>query len=189
MGILASAQMARHYKLPFRGGGALTSSKGPDAQAAYESLMCMWPTVLGGVHFVLHAAGWLESALLASYEKFIIDVEALRMFEWILSRGIPFDDEGFAMDGIREVGPGGHHLGSEHTMRHYRTGFYRPWISSTENFDRWQRNGSRTADRVANEKWKQLLKDYADPGIDSGVDEQLQAFIEVRKDAILHARV
>ena len=189
MGILASAQMARHYKLPFRGGGALTSSKSPDPQAAYESMMCMWPTVLGGVHFVLHAAGWLESALLASYEKFIIDVEALRMFEWILSRGIPFDDEGFAMDGIREVGPGGHHLGPEHTMRHYRTGFYRPWISSTENFDRWQRNGSRTADRVANEKWKQLLSDYADPGIDSGVDEQLQTFVEVRKDAILHARV
>src|SRR5205085_10595798 len=49
LGILASAQMARHYKIPFRGGGALTSSKSPDAQAAYESMMCMWPTVLGGV--------------------------------------------------------------------------------------------------------------------------------------------
>jgi trimethylamine--corrinoid protein Co-methyltransferase len=189
LGILASAQMARHYRIPFRGGGALTSSKSPDAQAAYESMMCMWPTLLGGVHFVLHAAGWLESALLASYEKFIIDVEALRMFEWMLVKGMPFDEEAFAMDGIREVGPGGHHLGSEHTMRHYRTGFYRPWISSTENYDRWQRMGSRTADRVANEKWKQLLTDYADPGIDSGVEAQLQAFIEVRKDAILHARV
>ena len=173
MGILASAQMARHYKIPFRGGGALTSSKSPDAQAAYESMMCMWPTVLGGVHFVLHAAGWLESALLASYEKFIIDVECLRMFEWMLQKGIPFDEEGLAMDGIREVGPGGHHLGSEHTMRNYRTGFYRPWISSTENYDRWQRMGSRTADRVANEKWKQLLADYADPGMPAGVDEQL----------------
>ena len=189
MGILASAQMARHYKIPFRGGGALTSSKGPDAQAAYESMMCMWPTVLGGVHFVLHAAGWLESALLASYEKFIIDVEALRMFEWMLTKGMPFDEEGFAMDGIREVGPGGHHLGSEHTMRHYRTGFYRPMISSTENYDRWQRMGARTADRVANEKWKQLLKDYPDPGIDAATDEQLKAFIEVRKDAILKAPV
>ncbi len=189
MGILASAQMARHYRIPFRGGGALTSSKSPDAQAAYESMMCLWPTVMGGVHFVLHAAGWLESALLASYEKFIIDVETLRMFEWMLTKGIPFDEEGFAMDGIREVGPGGHHLGSEHTMRHYRTGFYRPWISSTENYDRWQRMGSRTADRVANEKWKQLLADYKDPGIDSAVDEQLKTFIEVRKDAILHARV
>jgi trimethylamine--corrinoid protein Co-methyltransferase len=167
----------------------LTSSKGPDAQAAYESMMCMWPTVLGGVHFVLHAAGWLESALLASYEKFIIDVECLRMFEWMMQKGIPFDDEGLAMDGIREVGPGGHHLGSEHTMRNYRTGFYRPWISSTENYDRWQRMGSRTADRVANEKWKQLLADYADPGMSPGTDEQLQAFMEVRKDAILHAAV
>jgi trimethylamine---corrinoid protein Co-methyltransferase len=189
MGILASAQMARHYRIPFRGGGALTSSKAPDAQAAYESMMCMWPTVLGGVHFVLHAAGWLESALLASYEKFVIDVEALRMFEWILDHGMPFDEEGFAMDGIREVGPGGHHLGSEHTMRHYRTGFYRPLISSTENFDRWQRMGSRTADRVANEKWKLLLRDYQDPGIDAAVDEELKAYLANRKDAILHARV
>src|SRR5207245_11293653 len=89
LGILASAQMASQSKIPFRDGGALTSSKSPDAQAAYESMMCMWPTVLGGVHFDLHAAGWLESALLASYEKFIIDVEALRMFEWILQKGFP----------------------------------------------------------------------------------------------------
>src|SRR5207249_11501157 len=92
------------------------------------------------------------------------------------------------MDGIREVGPGGHHLGSEHTMRHYRTGFYRPWISSTENVDRWQRNGSRTADRVANAKWKQLLKDYADPGLASGVDERLLASTAARRAASLHAR-
>src|SRR6202022_961114 len=34
MGILASAQMARHCRIPFRGGAALTSSKSPDAQAA-----------------------------------------------------------------------------------------------------------------------------------------------------------
>src|SRR4029078_7070068 len=87
----ASDQMARHYNLPLRGGGALTSSKAPDAQAAYESMMCMWPTVLGGVNLVLHAAGCLESALLASYEKFVIDVEALRMFEWMLKRGLPVD--------------------------------------------------------------------------------------------------
>ena len=189
LGILASAQMARHYRVPFRGGGALTSSKSPDAQAAYESMMCMWPTILGGVHFVLHAAGWLESALLASYEKFIIDVECLRMFEWILTRGIPFDEEGFAMDGIREVGPGGHHLGSEHTMRNYRTGFYRPLVSSTESFDRWNRMGARLADRVANEKWKQLLADYQDPGIDAGVEAQLQDYMKTRREEILGARV
>src|SRR5712691_7588465 len=181
MGILASAQMARHYNLPFRGGGALTSSKVPDAQAAYESMMCMWPTVLGRVNFVLHAAGWLESALLASYEKFVIDVEALRMFEWILQKGLPVDEEGMAMDALREVGPGGHFLGAEHTLRHYRTGFYRPSISSTDNYDRWNRLGARTADKVAAERWKKLLAEYPDPGIDPGVDEQLKEFITRRK--------
>jgi trimethylamine---corrinoid protein Co-methyltransferase len=184
MGILASAQMARHYKLPFRGGGAMTSSKAPDAQAAYESMMCMWPTVLGRVNFVLHAAGWLESALLASYEKFMIDVEQLRMFEWILQRGLPVDEEGLAMDALREVGPGGHFLGAEHTLRNYRTGFYRPTISSTENYDRWQRFGSRTADVVAAERWKQVLAEYPDPGIDPGIDEALKEFVARRKREI-----
>lgn len=188
LGILASAQMARHYRLPFRGGGALTSAKVPDAQAAYESMMCLWPTLLGGVNFVLHAAGWLESALLASYEKFVIDVEALRMFEWILERGLPTDDEGFAMDALREVGPGGHFLGAEHTLRHYRTGFYRPLISSTDSFDRWQRLGARTAAQVANEKWKQLLADYPDPGLDPGVDEELRRYMAVRKEEIERVR-
>ena len=181
MGILASAQMARRYKIPFRGGGALTSSKGPDAQAAYESMMCMWPTIMGGVHFILHAAGWLESALLASYEKFIIDVEQLRMFEWILERGLPVDEESLAMDAIREVGPGGHFLGAEHTLRHYRTGFYRPWISTTENFDRWNRMGAKPVEQVAAEKWKQILAEFPDPGIDPAVDEQLTEFIAKRR--------
>ena len=138
---------------------------------------------------MLHAAGWLESALLASYEKFVIDVEALRMFEWILERGMPTDDEGFAMDALREVGPGGHFLGAEHTLRHYRTGFYRPLISSTENFDRWNRRGARTADKVANEKWKQMLADYEDPGMDPAVDEELKHFMATRREQIEHATV
>src|SRR5207249_496093 len=88
---------------------------------------------------------------------------------FLTNTGMPVDDEGLAMDALREVGPGGHFLGAEHTMRHYRTGFYRPWVSSTENFDRWQRFGSRTADVVAAERWKQLLAEYPDPGIDPGV--------------------
>jgi trimethylamine--corrinoid protein Co-methyltransferase len=136
------------------------------------------------VHFVLHAAGWLESALLASYEKFIIDVEALRMFEWILDRGFPVNEEAFAMDAMREVGPGGHFLGAEHTLRNYRTGFYRPWISSTENFDRWNRLGAKTADVVAAARWKKVLEEYTDPGIDPGVDEQLREYITRRRGEI-----
>jgi len=51
----------------------------PDAQAAYEALMTMLPTFLAGTNMVMHSAGWLESGLVSCYEKFIIDIELLRM--------------------------------------------------------------------------------------------------------------
>src|SRR5207237_3330707 len=103
-----------------------------------------------------------------------------RPFGWRLGHGLPAAEAGRAVDALREVGPGGHFFGAEHTLRNYRTGFYRPWISSTENFDRWNRFGARTADVVAAEKWKQVLAEYPDPGIDPGVDEHLQEFIRKR---------
>ena len=59
----------------FRSGGQFTSSKAPDAQAAYESAHTLLPTLQAGVNFVLHAAGWLEGSLALSYEKLILDAD------------------------------------------------------------------------------------------------------------------
>ncbi|MGH9303706.1 MAG: trimethylamine methyltransferase family protein, partial [Acidimicrobiales bacterium] len=66
MGLLCTGQLARHYGLPFRTGGGLTSSQSPDAQAAYEALMTLLPTFLAGTNFVMHGAGWLEGGLVSS---------------------------------------------------------------------------------------------------------------------------
>jgi trimethylamine--corrinoid protein Co-methyltransferase len=183
MGLFVSAQLARRYHLPYRSGGGLTSSKLPDAQAAYEAAMGFWPTFLAGTNFVLHAAGWLESGLVASYEKFVLDVEVLRMMEQFLA-GIPLDDEGLAWDAHQEVAPGGHFLGAEHTMRHFRTAFYRPLVSDLMNFERWQQKGGYAADVRANAIWKKWLLDYAQPPMDPGLDEALRDFIARRKGEI-----
>src|SRR2546429_6818556 len=53
--------------------------------SVYESQMSLWGALLGGCHFILHAAGWLEGGLTASAEKFILDVEMLQMFAEIFS--------------------------------------------------------------------------------------------------------
>ena len=74
------ASLARRLGVPFRSGGALTASKVADAQAAYESANTMQPTMLGGVNFVLHAAGWLEGGLSMGYEKFVLDADQLGMW-------------------------------------------------------------------------------------------------------------
>ena len=67
--MLYVAALARRLGVPLVA-GLLTASKIPDAQAAYESAATLLPTVMGGVNFVLHAAGWLEGGLSIGYEKF-----------------------------------------------------------------------------------------------------------------------
>jgi trimethylamine--corrinoid protein Co-methyltransferase len=145
--------------------------------------MGFWPTFLAGTNFVLHAAGWLESGLVSSYEKFVLDVEQLRIMERFLT-GIPLDEEGIAWDAHLEVAPGGHFLGAEHTMRHFREAFYRPLVSDVANFERWQQKGALSADRRASRLWKKWLLDYEQPALDPGVDEALRDHIARRKAQI-----
>lgn len=184
--LFVSAQLARKYKLPFRSGGGLTSSKVPDGQAMWEATMTFWPTFLAGTNFVLHAAGWLESGLVSSYEKFAMDVELLRMMQVFL-RGIALDEEGLALDAFQEIGPGGYFFGAEHTMRHFRDAFYRPLIADVQNYVRWEQKGAETADVRANRVWKKWLSEYQQPDMDAGVREAIDEYIAKRKREIQRA--
>jgi trimethylamine--corrinoid protein Co-methyltransferase len=183
LALYASAQMARHYGLPFRSGGMFSSSKATDSQSAYESVMTMLPAIQGRVNFVLHAAGWLENGLTAGYEKFVMDCELLGMF-YKFANGLDLSEENLAMDSIREVAPGGHHLGTEYTTKHFTTAFYRAELFDYNSFDQWAEEGSKTALDRAAEKVEQLLKDYQAPDLDEALDEELQAYITTRKAAI-----
>jgi trimethylamine---corrinoid protein Co-methyltransferase len=125
IGLYAGGQLARRYGLPWRsGGGRLTASQTADAQAAYEALMTMFPAFLSGANVVMHAAGWLESGLVSCFEKFIVDIEILRMLLQAF-KPLEISDESLALSAHQEVGHGGHFLGAEHTLERFRTCFYR----------------------------------------------------------------
>ena len=107
IGLLCTGQLARHFGLPFRTGGGLTSSQMPDAQAAYEALMTHAARRSSpGTNMVMHSAGWLESGLVSCYEKFIIDVELLRMLR-VEFTPLEIDEASLAFDAHLEVGHGG----------------------------------------------------------------------------------
>jgi trimethylamine--corrinoid protein Co-methyltransferase len=180
VGLLCTGQIARSFGLPWRSGGGLNSSQTVDAQAAYESLMTMLPTFLAGANFVLHAAGWLEAGLVSCYEKFIVDIEILRQLKHEFTP-IDFDDDALAFGAHEEVGPGGHFLGAAHTLERFRECFYRPLLSSTENFERWQKNGGRDATARAGEIWRKTLEDYEQPPIDEGVRAELKEYVDRRR--------
>ncbi|MDX1499639.1 MAG: trimethylamine methyltransferase family protein [Woeseiaceae bacterium] len=179
----ASGQIARRLGLPFRSSNT-TVANCIDAQAAFESEMSLWGSIMGHAHLVNHAAGWLEGGLTASFEKLVIDAEMLQMFAEYL-RPIGISDDELAVDAIAEAGPGGHHFGTSHTLARYETAFYAPMLANRQNFEAWQEAGSIDIARRANELWKKLLAEYEQPPLDPAVDEALADYVNRRKRQLL----
>ncbi len=185
---LAAGQLARRLGIPFRTGGSLCAAKVADAQAAYESAQTLLPTLMAGTNFVLHGAGWLEGGLASGYEKFVMDADQLGMMQ-VLANNIDLSENGQAMDAIREVGPGSHFLGCNHTQRNFETAFYRSNIADNNSFEQWLAEGEQDAAQRANKLWKRMLSEYEAPPIDPGIDEALQEFIAGKKAAVPDSNV
>ncbi len=173
-------QLARRLGLPLRCGGSLTASKIEDAQAAYESADSMHSTVLAGSNFTLHAAGWMEGGLCVGFEKLIMDADRLGAYQKLMA-GPDMSEDQFARDAYQETEPGGHFLGSAHTMRHYQTAFYDAELSDSENVESWEEKGSPDMRRRAYEKWNKMLANYEAPPMDAGVKEALDDYVARRK--------
>jgi trimethylamine--corrinoid protein Co-methyltransferase len=180
IGLLCTGQIARHFGLPFRTGGGLTSSQVTDAQAGYEALMTLLPTFLAGANWVMHSAGWLEGGLVAGYEKFVMDVELVQMLQAEFTP-LEIDEASLAFDAHTEVGHGGHFLGAMHTLERFRDCFYRPFLSSSENFERWSKNGGKDAAERAGEIYRRTLAEYEPPAIDETVREELADYVTRRR--------
>jgi trimethylamine--corrinoid protein Co-methyltransferase len=174
------AHLARRLGVPFRSGGGLNASKVADAQAAYESANTLQATMLGGVNFVLHAAGWLEGGLSFGFEKFMLDCDQLGMMH-TFAKGVDMSLNGQAVDAITDQEPGMHFLGSPHTLANFESAFYRSTTADNNSYEQWLEEGETDANTRANTLWKKSLADYVAPPLDEAIDEELKEFMVKRK--------
>jgi trimethylamine--corrinoid protein Co-methyltransferase len=177
---IIGAQLARRYNVPYRASGSLTTAKLPDAQAAYETMWTLWPTILSHSNLIMHAVGWLEGGLTASFEKFIIDVENLAMFYHFLN-GFQIDAATLALDMIAAVGPGGHHFGTPHTQARYSTEFFQSALSDRQPYDTWREAGGLDTMQRAQAVYQELLAQYQQPPLDPAIDEALRDYVARRE--------
>ncbi len=177
--VIAGGQLARRYGIPYRTSNT-NASNTLDAQSAYESALSLWALTQGGGNFIMHAAGWTEGGLTASFEKFILDVDMLQMVAEFL-KPLDVSKDALALDAVREVGPGGHFFGTAHTLARYETAFYSPILSDWRNFETWTDAGRPTTYDHANRVFKETLDRYEKPPLDPGIEEELDAFVARRK--------
>ena len=176
--VQAGGQLTRRYGVPYRSSGVCAANM-PDAQAALETQMSLWGTMTGGADMVMHAAGWMEGGLSASFEKMVMDADMIQMLQAYM-QPIEVSEATLGLDAIAEVGPGGHFFGTPQTMERFETAFYAPMLSDWRNFETWAEDGSKTAYQRANTLYKQLLAEYQEPAIDEATRDALNDFVDRR---------
>ena len=186
--LYGAGQLARRMDLPFRSGGGLCGSKLPDAQAAYETANTLNAALLGGVNFMLHSCGWLEGGLVSSFEKFVMDADQLGTLHK-MAIGVSVDENGQAMDAIREVGPSGHYLGCEHTQNNFKAAFWRSNLFDYKPFETWYEEGARDTYSLAAERVAHQLASYQQPPLDPKILAVLEDYVAQKKNAMPDAFV
>ena len=180
MVVSCTAQMARFYNLPSRGGGSLTDANFPDAQAGAQSAIALITAARNGINFILHACGILSAFIAMSYEKFIIDEELCGMIKKLI-QPIELSDESIDIDAIKEVGIGGNYLTQPKTYELCRTEFFLQELMTVQDFDSWRKAGGKHIDQRASEILKERLAVYEKPGIDPAIELELLEFVSRRK--------
>jgi trimethylamine---corrinoid protein Co-methyltransferase len=174
--LFLAAQMTRWYRIPSRSMAGGSSSKHPDMYAGYEAGMSTMAATLAGPNFINHTGGMVEGLLTMSYAKCAVDYELMEIAN-VTSGGDDREGADEAAATIADVPPGGHFLGTKHTLAHYP---YQPALQDYNTFEQWDEEGRLTTDERGRRHAKALLEAYEAPPIDPAIDEELGAFVERR---------
>jgi trimethylamine--corrinoid protein Co-methyltransferase len=169
----ATAQMARHYGLPCRSGGALSDSHSPDARAGYESSFSLLTAFNSGIDLILHSGGILSSFLVFSREKLVLDDDLCGMARRF-SDGLSVNEETLGLASITNVAEAGNYLKDPMTIARCRTEFWKPATYSRDSVQNWIAVGRPDAAEQAAERAEQLLASYEPPDIDQGIEKRLE---------------
>lgn len=142
------AEVAHYMGVPIFGTGGCTDSHTLDGQAAAESAMSILMAAQSGANMV-HDVGYTASGQVGSLDQLVMGDEIIGMVKRIM-RGITVDDEHLAVDVIDEVGPGGHFLSENHTVKHFKNETWFPSLINRMRYDGWKEktNSSSMGDRI-----------------------------------------
>jgi trimethylamine--corrinoid protein Co-methyltransferase len=192
---LATQQMAgEFYKFPGRADHGIRffpDAQEPGIQAAQEgALMAMADLCQGVYSFEAEVTcpvgilGTLGGNLSVCPEEAIIDHE---MFQYLqrFVRGLNVSDEALALDLIKEVGPGGSFLATEHTARHYRREIWHPKLWHRGAWDGWTQSGRHTPLDLARERVAVYRQEELEPVLDDGRLRDVDRVVQEAEIALL----
>jgi trimethylamine--corrinoid protein Co-methyltransferase len=159
LGLAAQAEVAQSFGLPTWGLAGATDAKTLDAQAGIESAFAILAQGLAGLNLI-HDVGYLDGGMACSADMLVLGDEVIGMAKRFL-RGIDVNAETLAREVIENVGPGGHFLQEDHTVRHFRNELWMPTLLTREHRDIWRGAGSKDMAQRVQEKVIKLVEGHA----------------------------
>jgi trimethylamine--corrinoid protein Co-methyltransferase len=170
----AIAQMGRWYGMPTWGYAGCTDAKVVDEQAAAEAMLSVLMAKLSGANLI-HDVGYVESGLTTSFEMIVLTDELVALADNLM-KGIEIDDETLMLDEIHTVGPGGHFMDTDRTLKHFRD-FWYPGLLDRGRREQWLEQGATTLGQRLNARVREIIKDHRPKPLEAAVKQQLQEIV------------
>ena len=176
LGLAAQAEVAQSFGLPTWGLAGATDAKTLDAQAGIESAFSILAQGLAGLNLI-HDVGYMDRGMVCSAEMLVLGDEVIGMAKRLI-RGIEVNAETLARGIIEKVGPGGHFLQEDHTVRHFREELWMPSLLTRQHYDVWQEAGAKDMGQRVQERVRELVEGHEVPLLP---DKTVVALEELRR--------
>ncbi|SKA13171.1 trimethylamine methyltransferase family protein [Selenihalanaerobacter shriftii] len=170
------AEVAHHMGIPVFGTAGCTDSCTLDGQAAGEAAMSILTAAQSGANLV-HDVGYTEYGSTGSLYQLVMGDEIIGMVKRIM-KGIKVDKEHLATDVIDEVGPGGHFIAQDHTMKHFKDETWFPELINRQRYPGWKNDGGTTMGERVIDKTQKILKEHQAEPLSEDILKRLDEIVE-----------
>ena len=113
----AAIELAHHFNLPTLGSFGGSDAQAPGWRSAKEGMAGLFSALAGSEMVV--GVGGMSAASVLYPENLVLDCDLLHDI-WVTTSGIEVNAETLALDMVKRVGPRGHYLMEDHTLKHLR---------------------------------------------------------------------
>lgn len=171
---MAWVQLARRLGLGAYVGAFATGSRSSDWQAGMEGGLSGTASWMAAPD-LLAAAGLRDGGRVFSPVATLLDTELFDLIRRI-PLGFEVDEETLALDVIEEVGPGGHFLGEQHTLRHMREAWMSRFMDKNA-WEVWEEKGRSGPPDHAAEHARELLASHEPTPPPPAAEERIREVI------------
>jgi len=150
--------LCKYYDIPIMTKTLLTSSKEPDAHAAFEIGVHTLIAALDGAR-AFRCGGLLSTGEIYCAEQLIIVHEIVEYIKNVLKRE-EFSEARLMVDEIESVGPGQSFVGRKSTLEYFRKEYWEPALFIHTNLGQWKEMGSKSIWQYARELARKKIKEH-----------------------------